>query len=248
MRSNKVAPNARTCAALLECCLASGRPQAAVGLVEEMRAAGVREDVVTSTLLLRCHLAEGDAAAAAALLERMEGLVSPDASAPDARRPRGRSKKSRKAKGPNLVTYNAAITGFVQLKAWPEALDALDRAAARFDPNQQTWAALAGAARDRDRGADVLYDALRVLMRRGRAVGSKAYEAWLLAAARANEREKAELLANARADGRLAILHGAGRERRRAFDDGERVDAPARLLEMERTVVSRGEVYAADGH
>mmetsp|Transcript_18333 Transcript_18333/g.56458 ORF Transcript_18333/g.56458 Transcript_18333/m.56458 type:complete len:186 (+) Transcript_18333:309-866(+) len=104
------------------------------------------------------------------------------------------------------------------------------------------------AARDRDRGADVLYDALRVLMRRGRAVGSKAYEAWLLAAARANEREKAELLANARADGRLAILHGAGRERRRAFDDGERVDAPARLLEMERTVVSRGEVYAADGH
>ena len=134
-----------------------------MGLVEEMRASGVREDVVTSTLLLRCHLAAGEPAKASRLLDEMEAsAVDGAVSAVDGQR----GKRSRRSTAPNLVTYNAALAGFAKLGAWGEALDALDRAAARFAPNRETWAALAGISQDRAKGHDFLHDALRLLMRR----------------------------------------------------------------------------------
>ena len=234
MRDAGVAPNERTCAAVLECCLKAGRPSSAMGLVEEMRASGVREDVVTSTLLLRCHLAAGEPAKASRLLDEMEAsAVDGAVSAVDGQR----GKRSRRSTAPNLVTYNAALAGFAKLGAWGEALDALDRAAARFAPNRETWAALAGISQDRSRGHDFLHDALRLLMRRDRAVGAKAYEAWLLAAARANDVDRVDALARARADGRLRIVVGERGARRRALDDGVRLDTDGRLDELEAAVL-----------
>ena len=82
MRDAGVAPNERTCAAVLECCLKAGRPSSAMGLVEEMRASGVREDVVTSTLLLRCHLAAGEPAQARGCSTRWRPRPSTARSAP----------------------------------------------------------------------------------------------------------------------------------------------------------------------
>ena len=234
MRDAGVAPNERTCAAVLECCLKAGRPSSAMGLVEEMRASGVREDVVTSTLLLRCHLAAGEPAKASRLLDEMEAsAVDGAVSAVDGQR----GKRSRRSTAPNLVTYNAALAGFAKLGAWGEALDALDRAAARFAPNRETWAALAGISQDRAKGHDFLHDALRLLMRRDRAVGAKAYEAWLLAAARANDVDRVDALARARADGRLRIVVGERGARRRALDDGVRLDTDGRLDELEAAVL-----------
>ena len=234
MRDAGVAPNERTCAAVLECCLKAGRPSSAMGLVEEMRASGVREDVVTSTLLLRCHLAAGEPAQASRLLDEMEAsAVDGAVSAVDGQR----GKRSRRSTAPNLVTYNAALAGFAKLGAWGEALDALDRAAARFAPNRETWAALAGISQDRAKGHDFLHDALRLLMRRDRAVGAKAYEAWLLAAARANDVDRVDALARARADGRLRIVVGERGARRRALDDGVRLDTDGRLDELEAAVL-----------
>ena len=122
-------------------------------------------------------------------------------------------------------------------EAWARALDALDRAAGRFAPNQATWAALTDLAADDRGGADFLHDALTTLMRRNRAVGSKAYEAWLLSAARSNDLDRAERLAKDRASGRLAILHGARGDRKRGFDDGRRVDAPAKLDRLEQALL-----------
>ena len=124
-----------------------------------------------------------------------------------------------------------------KLGAWGEALDALDRAAARFAPNRETWAALAGISQDRAKGHDFLHDALRLLMRRDRAVGAKAYEAWLLAAARANDVDRVDALARARADGRLRIVVGERGARRRALDDGVRLDTDGRLDELEAAVL-----------
>ena len=205
-----------------------------MGLVEEMRASGVREDVVTSTLLLRCHLAAGEPAKASRLLDEMEAsAVDGAVSAVDGQR----GKRSRRSTAPNLVTYNAALAGFAKLGAWGEALDALDRAAARFAPNRETWAALAGISQDRAKGHDFLHDALRLLMRRDRAVGAKAYEAWLLAAARANDVDRVDALARARADGRLRIVVGERGARRRALDDGVRLDTDGRLDELEAAVL-----------
>ena len=148
-----------------------------------------------------------------------------------------RGKRSRRSTAPNLVTYNAALAGFAKLGAWGEALDALDRAAARFAPNRETWAALAGISQDRAKGHDFLHDALRLLMRRDRAVGAKAYEAWLLAAARANDVDRVDALARARADGRLRIVVGERGARRRALDDGVRLDTDGRLDELEAAVL-----------
>lgn len=231
MRDHGVAPNERTCAAVLECCLKAGRPSKGLELVEEMRASGVREDVVTSTLLLRCHLAAGETVQASRLLDDME------ASAVDNILDSQRGKRSRQSTVPNLVTYNAAVAGFAKLGAWGAALDALDRAAARFAPNRETWAALAGISQDREKGHDFLHDALLLLMRRDRAVGAKAYEAWLLAAARANDVERVDALARARADRRLRIVVGERGARRRALDDGVRLDTDGRLDELEAAVL-----------
>ena len=49
MRDAGVAPNERTCAAVLECCLKAGRPSSAMGLVEEMRASGVHTAAAIAT-------------------------------------------------------------------------------------------------------------------------------------------------------------------------------------------------------
>ena len=236
MRRRGVPPNGRTCAALLEACLSAGRPQAGEALAAEMRSAGVREDVVTLTLLLRCHLAGGDADAASRLLDDMETRGRRHDRG-GARPSRGDNvpKRSRASTAPNLVTYNAAIAGFAKLGAWDRALDALDRAAARFAPNQATWAALTDLGADRERGADFLHDALTILRDRNRAVGSKAYEAWLLSAARSNDLDRAEALARDRADGHLVILHASARKR--GYDDGRRVDAPAKLERLEQALL-----------
>jgi len=219
MRANGVAPNARTWAALLECCLSAGEPQAAVKIVKEMRSAGIEEDVVTLTLLLRCHFAAGDKAAAAALLRGME-----------------RSTLGTGGVAPNLVTYNAAIAGFSHLGDQKAALAALDAAAQRFAPNRETWAVLADAG-TKQNSATFLHDALTCLMSRNKAVGSQAYEAWLLAAMRENRIEDAERFAHARSSGTLRILF-SGDARKRALDDGTRLDAPARFFEeLECTVL-----------
>ena len=69
-------------------------------------------------------------------------------------------------------------------------------------------------------------------MRRDRAVGAKAYEAWLLAAARANDVDRVDARARARADGRLRIVVGERGARRRALDDGVRLDTDGRLDEL----------------
>ena len=74
-------------------------------------------------------------------------------------------------------------------------------------------------------------------MRRDRAVGAKAYEAWLLAAARANDVDRVDALARARADGRLRIVVGERGARRRALDDGVRLDTDGRLDELEAAVL-----------
>merc|ERR1719247_112494 len=151
MRSNGVAPNAKTWAAMLECCLSAGEPQAVVRIVTDMHAAGIEEDVVTLTLLLRCHFASGDKAAAAKLLRRME-----------------RSALSTGGVAPNLVTYNAAIAGFLHFGDQKAALASLDAAAQRFAPNRETWAVLADAV-TKQNAATFLHDALTCLMSRNKA-------------------------------------------------------------------------------
>jgi len=220
MRANGVAPNARTCAALLEASLAAGAPGEGAALAAEMEKAGVARDVVTATLLLRCRFAAGDPAGAEALLAAMEAPGS--------------------AVRPNLVTYNAAVAGFERAGDRAAALDALGRLADRFAPNKGTWAALL-AGRDDD--ADWLYAALAKLAARGRAVPGAVYEAWLLRAAKAGALDRAAALARDRAAGRLRV---AASSRRRANDAGERLDAPARLDQLERTLLMNAGHLAAD--
>ena len=236
MRDAGVAPNERTCAAVLECCLKAGRPSSAMGLVEEMRASGVREDVVTSTLLLRCHLAAGEPAQASRLLDEMEAsAVDGAVSAVDGQR----GKRSRRSTAPNLVTYNAALAGFAKLGAWGEALDALDRAAARFAPNRETWAALAGISQDRAKGHDFLprrAAAAHAARPRRRRQGLRG---WLLAAARANDVDRVDALARARGRAAPHRRRRAG-ARRRALDDGVRLDTDGRLDEPRRRCCGAG--------
>lgn len=187
MRDCRVAPNARTFAALLEACVTADQPHAGLALADEMRRVeGVEEDVVIRTLLLKCYFLAGDAAKATALLEDMER-------APD-RRDR-----------PNLVTYNAALAGFADLGHRDAALEMLRVALKRYTPNKHTWAALVDAKR-RARDADFLYDAITAIADANKALALPVYEAWLVVAARYQATDMCDKLARRRAAGDLPLL------------------------------------------
>ncbi|KAJ1446183.1 hypothetical protein M885DRAFT_547478 [Pelagophyceae sp. CCMP2097] len=204
MKRDGIPPTERTCAAMLEACLAAKRPKAGLELMAEMRAAGVVDDVVTCTLLLRCQIMAGDARSARALLRAM---ADDAATAP--------------ASAPNLATFNAALSGFVQLGAFDAALEVLRLVgASTYSPNKATLAPLAkivdgkGEAKsDKRQVTAFLHSALLTLVDYQIVVPYDLYETWLVAAARTNDAERVAGLAVERRRGALRIGRPADDER-----------------------------------
>jgi len=143
--------------------------------------AALDEDVVTNTLLLRCHLRAGDADEALQLLRNMRHPSSPRLS--DSKRPKGRRWDPR----PTIVTYNAALEGFLQLGYRDAALEALEGLAKAFSPNPNTWQALLAAPDDQFL-PDFLHRAILLLARKRRPCLAELYEKFLVAQVAAGRR------------------------------------------------------------